>query len=79
MNRLLVLESRIQLTENEQQFSDQQRIAILALTAHALPEYEARCMASGMNMMMSKPINIEALNRALKFYAKKPQKITNEH
>ena len=40
-------------------------IPIIALTAHVLPEHERRCYDSGMNLVMSKPVNIDALASAL--------------
>lgn len=40
-------------------------IPIIALTAHALDEVRKRCLASGMNDFLTKPINTAQLNRAL--------------
>lgn len=39
------------------------RIPIVALTAHALDEVRTRCMESGMDSFLTKPINTEQLNR----------------
>lgn len=44
-------------------------IPIIALTAHVLPEYEKRCYDSGMNLVMAKPVNIEALAKAINQFA----------
>ncbi|GAB4370659.1 MAG: hypothetical protein Kow0062_05560 [Acidobacteriota bacterium] len=38
---------------------------IIALTAHAAPEFEARCRAAGMDGFVSKPLHLDDLSRAL--------------
>ncbi|MDX1475795.1 MAG: response regulator, partial [Reinekea sp.] len=40
-------------------------IPIVALTAHALDEVRHKCLASGMNDFLTKPINTTQLNRAI--------------
>lgn len=40
-------------------------IPIVALTAHALEEVRKRCLRSGMNAFLTKPINTNQLNRTL--------------
>jgi CheY-like chemotaxis protein len=40
-------------------------IPIVALTGHALPEFRARCLASGMNDHLEKPVRREKLHGAL--------------
>jgi CheY-like chemotaxis protein len=40
-------------------------IAIVALTAAALPEERARCVAAGMNDFLAKPMKLEELRRVL--------------
>lgn len=40
-------------------------IPIVALTAHVLDEYVARCLASGMNQVIAKPIHIHELTEAI--------------
>ena len=36
-------------------------IPIIALTAHVLPEYKARCLDSGMDDILVKPVNLDSL------------------
>ncbi|PCJ19252.1 MAG: hypothetical protein COB04_06315 [Gammaproteobacteria bacterium] len=40
-------------------------VMIVALTAHVLPEYRERCIACGMNDLISKPIAIKKLVDAM--------------
>lgn len=37
------------------------RLPVIALTAHALPEYRARCLASGMDDYLTKPLSLTEL------------------
>ncbi|WKC90803.1 ATP-binding protein [Borreliella carolinensis] len=41
---------------------------LVAVTAHALQEYKDRCLASGMNDYISKPIHISSIKTILKKY-----------
>jgi two-component system, sensor histidine kinase and response regulator len=45
------------------------RIPIVALTAHAMKSDEERCIASGMDGYLSKPVSADALARALARFA----------
>jgi signal transduction histidine kinase/ActR/RegA family two-component response regulator len=44
------------------------RLPIVAITAHAFPEDQARCLAAGMNAYLSKPVEVSALQRVLDQY-----------
>ena len=48
------------------------RIPIVALTAHALPEQVARCLQSGMTAHLSKPVQIDVLKQALETHTVPP-------
>ena len=53
-----------------------QALPIIALTAHALPEHYTRCIRSGMNDVLTKPINMDRLsNMLLKWFdeSERPQ------
>ncbi|HEY9035507.1 MAG TPA: response regulator [Pseudomonadales bacterium] len=43
-------------------------IPIVALTAHVLPEYLQRCLESGMNDYLLKPVNVESLQAKMNTY-----------
>ena len=46
----------------------QQRIPIVALTAHALQEDETRCLQAGMDDYLTKPILRDRLSKTLDFW-----------
>ncbi|GAQ79364.1 Signal transduction histidine kinase [Klebsormidium nitens] len=51
----------IRAAEHERGIPREQRARILALTAHALVEDEAKCLAAGMDYYLTKPLNIGKL------------------
>lgn len=44
---------------------DKKNIPIIALTAHSLSGVQERCRAAGMNDSLSKPLELETLNKLL--------------
>ncbi len=46
-----------------------QHVPIIALTAHALPEHQSKCIESGMDDHLAKPINLEDLLAKLRQWA----------
>ena len=55
----------IETTRRIRQMPPHQEIWIVAMTANAMAQDRERCLNAGMNDYLSKPINREALNRAL--------------
>ncbi len=51
------------LREHEQEASDYKHIPVVALTAHALPEYKEKALNSGFDDFLSKPIRQEQLRQ----------------
>ena len=49
--------------------ADGRRLPIIAMTAGATPEDEARCLAAGMDAYISKPVGVAALSEALRLWA----------
>ncbi|MBC8404783.1 MAG: response regulator [Planctomycetes bacterium] len=43
-------------------------VRIIALTAHALPEYQARCEDAGMDGFLAKPIRKETMANMLNLH-----------
>lgn len=50
---------------------DAQTIPIIALTANAFPADAQNCLAAGMNLHLTKPLNVSQLMRALSVCRKK--------
>jgi len=66
---------RIRGARDDAEASDQRKQAaelpIIALTAAALPEERARCLETGMNDFLTKPVKLADLQRALEPYVRK--------
>ncbi|HEX5278343.1 MAG TPA: 7TM diverse intracellular signaling domain-containing protein [Fluviicoccus sp.] len=55
-------------TERIRQYEQQHfmpPVPIVALTAHALPEYQERCLAGGMDAYLAKPVQLRMLSEVL--------------
>lgn len=57
------LEATSRIRQIEKETGD--HLPIIALTAHAVVEYRAKCMEVGMDGYLTKPINVEALFRTI--------------
>ncbi len=57
-----------QLIRKGEAGEDSRNIVIIALTASAMENEKAKCLALGMNEVLTKPINAEALGEAINFW-----------
>ena len=60
-----VTTKEIRIIEKERQSQHQERIPIIALTAHAISGAKDKCIASGMDDFLSKPFSMDALHSIL--------------
>ncbi len=44
---------------------ENRRVPVMAMTAHALPEYRKKCEEAGMDGFVTKPVDVQALNAIL--------------
>jgi CheY-like chemotaxis protein len=58
------LEATVAMRKHEKQMGVS-RVPVIALTAHAIKGDQERCIASGMDGYLTKPINLEDLRRAI--------------
>ena len=52
------------------------RVGIVALTAAATPEDRDKCLASGMNHYLSKPVSVESLAASIERWATLPKLVS---
>ncbi len=45
--------------------ADNRRIPVIAMTAHALPEYQQKCLDAGMDAFVTKPVDFDKLIRVI--------------
>ena len=57
-----------QIIRSDTKYSHYKNIPIIAMTANALPEDEAKCIKAGMNSYITKPINVSAVEHALQHH-----------
>lgn len=64
----------IEATEELRKTSSSEELPIVAMTAHADEEEHVRCIGAGMNAVITKPIDIGALDRVLAKYCEQKER-----